>query len=318
MQTKYRWLKGISFSLFSLGMSTQVHAAGFDTDFRIPAAIFDYNYQIGSEWGKKEVSSAEMDASEVLNKIANSTARVRGGGTGFYLGEFEGEYIMATNHHVCPDFNTCASQLTVFPVLDIKTRVHRLIGSWSSVDFALFTVELTDDEATALAPYANAIAFSTVLEKGLELMTVGFGVANNPLRRLMANYDSHCKVFSESGDYRFIADPDDFNPADYKAWSFSNGCDISHGDSGSAMIDRQNGNVVGIIWTGRIPKDPKVRDDAYLDQIFDEQDADVWKHLSYAVPAQKIGQKLDELANDDATAEEDKAILKSILTENGG
>ncbi len=299
--------------LFSLGLAGSAYAN--KAQLRLPngLALQNDDYQIGSEWGKKEVTAATMAENAVLNHIAHSTAKVRGGGTGFYLGEIGGEYVMATNHHVCPDFETCNASATVFPLLNIRTQVLRLLGSWNSVDFALFTIDLSPEDAERLAPYANVINFTDELEKGLELMTVGFGVANNPMRRLMANMDSHCKVFSDSGDYRFLADPDDFNPANYKAWSFSNGCDISHGDSGSAMLNRQTGEVVGIIWTGRIPKDSRVRKDVYLDQIFEAGHSDVWKHLSYAVPAQKIGEKLSELAADGATSEQDKTIMNTIL-----
>src|SRR5690606_34729203 len=96
---------------------------------------------------------------------------------------------------------------------------------------------------------------------------------------LVANQDNDCIVYSETDDVRFMADPDDLNPGDYSVWSFANGCDVSHGDSGSAMVDRNTGEIVGIIWTGRIPKDKKVQDPAYLDSIYSSSSEDVWKQL---------------------------------------
>ena len=48
------------------------------------------------------------------------------------------------------------------------------------------------------------------------------------------------------------------------------------------------GEVVGIISTGKIPKNPVVREAAFLTRIFDESAEEVWQELSYAVPASKI------------------------------
>jgi hypothetical protein len=52
--------------------------------------------------------------------------------------------------------------------------------------------------------------------------------------------------------------------------------------------------VVGILTTGKIPKDAKVREASYLKNIFEDSSEDVWKELSYVVPASKI----QEIAGD--------------------
>jgi hypothetical protein len=100
-----------------------------------------------------------------------------------------------------------------------------------------------------------------------------------------------------------MADPDELNPGSYQAWSFANGCDVSHGDSGSAMVDRDSGDVVGIIWTGRIPKTPDIQDSKVLDDLLRTQSPRIWKELSYAVPAAKIREVLQRILNEDSTLE---------------
>src|SRR3712207_6050691 len=89
-----------------------------------------------------------------------------------------------------------------------------------------------------------------------------------------------------------MADPDELNPGPYKAWSFSHACDISHGDSGSAMVDRRTGEVVGIVWTGRIPKSAEYQNSATLMELLRLPQPAIWNQLSYAVPAVKMAEVL--------------------------
>src|SRR5690606_7562892 len=122
------------------------------------------------------------------------------------------------------------------------------------------TIDVKPDDEHLLVGVGKNMAFNSPIYKGQKLLTIGHGVANNEDQKLVANQDDDCIVYSEGNDIRFMADPDDLNPGDYSVWSFANGCDVSHGDSGSAMVDRLTGDIVGIIWTGRIPKDKKVQD----------------------------------------------------------
>ena len=275
-------------------------------------------YQIGAEFGKKQVTAATL-ATETPGfvRTARATGRTSNGGTAFYLGKFNGEHIMATNHHVFENDNDCAISRITLPFLAENAQGHfdctHLIGSWDSVDFALFVITVSNPEDEArLAAIARNVDFNVELKRGEPLLTIGFGIANNPGRNMMANQDSDCKVFSADGDYRLLADPDELNPGPYKAWSFINGCDVSHGDSGSAMVDRLTGQIVGIIWTGKIPKKPEVREPGYTDRILASDSPEIWTELSMAVPAPKIGEHLRTIANDRNTAQRDKDILHSI------
>lgn len=274
----------------------------------------DLRYQIGTEWGKKPVSNEQLaKESEAFQRAAKATARV-GGGTSFYLGVFNGKHIMATNHHVMPGASNCGGRSVSFPLMGITLRCQEFIGHWTAIDLALFVLSTpTPTEAAELAKVGRNFSFSRDIMKGDELMTIGFGIADNPNRALVGNQDSDCRVFSKDAEYQFMADPDELNPADYRAWSFANGCDVSHGDSGSAMVDRKTGDVLGIIWTGRIPKEQKVQTAEFLKDIYDTNSNEVWKHLSYSVPAKKMGEVLADVVSSPDTSAEAAKTISAIL-----
>lgn len=269
-------------------------------------------YQLGSVWGKLPVNEDDLPAQTAgFQRMAKATAKV-GGGTGFVLGEFEGEIVMATNHHVLETASDCDAAPIVFPLLDTRVRCKKFLGSWSDVDLTLFTVTMIKPKQRAeLLAVAQNFSFKRKLSPEMPLLTIGFGIADNPQRKMVANQDDDCKVFSGQEDFRFMADPDELNPGPYKAWSFALGCEVSHGDSGSAMAARDNGEVVGIIWTGRIPKSPLVQDSDYLKELLMSRGDNIWKELSYAVPAVKIHEVLSKVFAGSNTAE--GKIVKAVL-----
>ena len=279
------------------------------------AASSTDQYRLGSEWGKVKVTDEIMSRETwAFQRAALATARV-GGGTGFYLGKFNGLHLVATNYHVCGSAWECLNQSARFPLLNLKLKMNKFLGSWSDVDLAILAISVkTDAEEQALEQIAGNFAFRAELYPGQELITIGFGVAGNSSGALMAGQDSDCKVFSGRNEFRKMNDPDALNPGDYASWSFANGCDVSHGDSGSAMVDRRTGDVVGIIWTGKIPKAGRVQDSSYLSDLLAHPDEAIWTELSYAVPAPKIAEKLGEVAR--ATTNADlRATLLSLIGE---
>ena len=102
------------------------------------------------------------------------------------------------------------------------------------------------------------------------------------------------------------------NPADYKAWSFAVGCDASHGDSGSAMVDRESGKVVGIIWTGKFPKVENVQHSDYLNKMLASNSAEIWQELNYAVPSMKIQMIIQATILNEKLDSKVKTILQEV------
>ncbi len=271
------------------------------------------DYLIGDEFGKKPVDASVLaTATDAYRRAARATAKV-GGATGFYLGKFAGVHVMATNHHVYSTMS-CSGRSVTFPLLDnLSVPCKRMFGTWPSVDLALFEVTVRPADEAKLAEVAANFTFHDEIRKGDELITIGFGVAGNARRVMMGNQDADCRVMSKDGEYQLMADPDELNPGRYKAWSFSHACDISHGDSGSAMVDRKTGRPVGIVWTGRIPKSSRVQSSSYLQEVLDTDHADVWKELNYAVPATKIREHLQTVIGAGATSADAKRVLAALI-----
>ena len=270
------------------------------------------DYQIGDEWGKVTVKREALDGEPAAYaRAARATARY-GGGTAFYLGKFNGHHLVGTNHHVQPHLR-CRGMLS-FTALEVEAPCRKVLGHLPEVDFAIIEIDLNRSQEAKLAPVARNFAFDRPIRQGMPLITIGHGVANNPTRLLMGNRDDDCKVFSGDDDFRKMADPDELNPGNYEAWSFANGCDVSHGDSGSAMVDRDSGDVVGIIWTGRVPKKPDIRDSKVLDDLIRTQSPRIWKELSYAVPAAKIRETLQRVLDQSTDLEpETREAIEALV-----
>ncbi len=269
------------------------------------------DYRIGDEWGKKPVTLDELNrASPSFRRAALATAHI-GPATGFYLGKFHGAHVMATNHHVFP-IDNCSERTARFVLLGVNAHCETFLGTWEEVDLTLFTIHLSEQDEAKLLPVAGNFRMHEDIFAGEKLLTIGFGIAGNPTDQLMANQDSDCYVFSQASDFRLMADPDKFNPASYRAWSFSLGCDVSHGDSGSAIVDRASSAVVGIIWTGRIPKSPSTQSSKFLTRMFQERQNGIWEDLSYAVPAKKIGELLQRLT-EKSLPEQTRGIFLEML-----
>lgn len=274
----------------------------------------DIRYQLGSEWGKKAVKFDDVSSYPLsFQKAALATVKV-GGATGFYIGEHNGYHLVATNHHVLPRRGACLGRKVKFDMLGKSFVCKKFFGHWTDIDFALFAIDVkSQEDAQALSAISIDMDFYSQVYQGQKLLTIGFGAANNPRRQLVGNIDADCKVFSQAGDYRFMDDPDVLNPGSYKAWSFALGCDVSHGDSGSAIVDRLSGKVVGIIWTGKIPKKSKVQDSAYLSQMLSNNSPEIWMELNYAVPATKIKEVLQNLIDRGNLDEITTSTLQQLL-----
>lgn len=272
------------------------------------------DYRVGDEWGKRHVTRDSMKSETAsFQRAALATARV-GGATGFVLGRFAGELVVATNYHVMNASYRCRNSRVRFPLLGIEGTCERILGTWSDIDLTLFVLRTSSEADTLkLLEVAANFNFQNDVVREQKLLTIGFGTAANENRNLMANQDSDCYVFSDTGEYRFMTDPDRYNPGSYRAWSFALGCDVSHGDSGSAIVDRDTSEVVGIIWTGNIPKSSFVQNSQNLQDIFQRKDGMIWQELNYAVPAKKIGEHIQGVIAKGSLNARDLAVLKAVL-----
>lgn len=290
-----------STSAFAL-LPTPMLMAGTDT------------YRIGDEWGKQPISDEDMAALPALERTAHATASV-GGATGFLLGKFNNQWILATNYHVCPRERSCLGDWVDFTKGSFRLRVSKFLKSWTAIDLSLLVLEVDSgsSEEKYLEKYGRNFAFNGSWTPGMELVTVGFGAAGNPWREMVGTWDSDCKVFSQTEDVRFLPDPDQLNPGPYSTWSIAVGCDVSHGDSGSSMVNRTTGEVIGIVWTGKMPKSKRVQDSQYLTQMLNSNSPEIWQELNFVVPASAMLNVIRESVNKDNLDPNARSTLEQLI-----
>lgn len=265
----------------------------------IPVIAFSKSYQVGSKWSKKYISKADASF-QVLKK---SVGEVGSRATVFYVGQKNGKHLGITNYHVCPKLestpllnkNHCDGQGVSFFYVQNK-RGKSLRGviknvpvAMKSLDLSIVEISFTDSHEFESKPTPLKLS-SEKPYMGQELISVGYGSYNNEYGVLMIEEDSfECQVFSK--DLRLVSDPDTYNPVGYKVNSFLHGCDVSHGDSGSPILDRNTMEVVGLLWTGKYPKADSISQDGFHQLPIEF----LWSELNYASPGHLIQEALEQL-----------------------
>ncbi len=260
--------------------------------FSFPTLIYSKTYRVGENWDRREISKASED----LQFLKESVGEVGARATLFYIGQKNGKHLAITNFHVCPALNTsltksinrCINQRVSF----FNFRNHRgrpLRGRIISVPFT----EKSLDLSVVVIDFENLFEFDrspTPLKLSNQmpyqfqkLISVGYGIYNNEFGLLTIEENSFdCQVFSQQ--IKQVKDPDTLNPVPYRVKSFLHGCDVSHGDSGSPILDRASLEVVGLLWTGKYPKHNLVSQAGFENLPLEF----LWKELNYASPAYLI------------------------------
>ncbi len=298
-------MKSVFFLLATLTLTLTVNSCGASPKRslrELPSNLTSFvsidDYRVGPEWGKSKIDSQALATmTPQLQRASKATAFVglgfSGGATAFALREKDGAVWLATNHHVIGNKAACSKATIKFPHLGISgLKCQKIIGTWKDIDLTVFEIAPTSEANKALIlSVAKNFAFDQSIVKGTKMFTAGFGVAGNSLQRnMMGSQDDDCKVFSADDEFRFMKDPDEVNPGPDLVWGFATGCDISHGDSGSAVLNRETGELMGIIFTGKIPKVASVQSRDWLDDAYNTSSENVWKELNFAVPASKINE----------------------------
>ena len=97
--------------------------------------VADWVYRVGDEWSKKvlarrDLKNKKLKFVEELRRTAEATAKVAKG-TGFYLGQFNGFHLIATNYHVHIRLVTEPEDYKEieFPFLDLSFNFGRTFGA---------------------------------------------------------------------------------------------------------------------------------------------------------------------------------------------
>ena len=289
-------------------------------------AVNDLVYRVGDEWGKKvlvrrDLRNKKLEFVEVLRRTAKATAKVAKG-TGFYLGQFNGFHLIATNYHVHrrlvtePEFY----KEIEFPFLDLSFNYGQTFGAWLEIDLALFAINISEEsrwDRKELQSVAKNFSFDYPITRNQKFLTVGFGRAKNHYSDMVGTWDSDCKVFSGDNEFRIKYGLDE-NGKKVGTWAFAVGCDASDGDSGSPVVTRDTGDIIGLLW-GVAPRTPIAQSSQSLDNMIKENSPAIWKSLNYAVPAAKIKEfLLDKIKSGAITDKvERKTILAFLGVEHG-
>lgn len=205
-------------------------------------------------------------------------------GTAFVVGSRGSEIILATNYHVMPKKLPCT---VYFTTLGTSASCKRFLGSWKNIELTLFTVTPKNNAFNPLK--ASAIALDgTPLKRGYRLFTMGYGYYKNKAGRLTVEKSEYCRVFSDNT--RFIS-----ANAGYGAYSFAHGCEISSSDSGSPIFDFETGKAVGIQWAATVREKDNIIEESFLNNLMTTPTITTWSSLNYAVPAQYIIEKLNQI-----------------------
>lgn len=270
-----------------------------------------FEIQIGSEWTRTFSVYSGLDLRSVQREIPLqngdrsinsflspeenlilSTVLVESG-SGFYLGKHKGVHVIATNKHVLSgscyspqDFTQSESVLIKMSALNIEFDCVCIIGSWSDVDLTLIAVapRKKSDEQVLQHIGLRFSAYPAELNEGL--ITAGHGIKNGSV--LTHDISKNCRVFSDTEWVKYLRDPDTHSPSNGKVWSIAHGCNISHGDSGSALVSLETGRVLGMNWTvGNLPRSQDIYEDSFLENM-DILDSRIWTDLNYGASSCSI------------------------------
>lgn len=255
--------------------------------------------QVGPTWDAKIVSKEFLrERNDFLTtKLSENTVKVstfHNKGTGFYLGKYRGLHIIATSAHVLTNVAGCglSTVFIQFPLAEKVFTCHQLIGIFADVDFALMAIKSESPFFDNLNPLKLAKEMPL---KGAPLLSTGFGNERNSDLNMTLKEDKHCTTFSETDELKRISNQDEQKPRSIP--SVAVGCDFSQGDSGSPIIDKEQGEVIGVTWSIMSPKAKLIKSEAYLDQLLSTSDSAVWRNLALAVPAFEIRQSLIRWTN---------------------
>ena len=266
--------------------------------------------QVGDVYSKtpfkevyKKLNNSKIDKlieNTILINVKASSGYSRG--TGFYIGKHFSKHLFLTNAHVM-DKKECKGARIAFLKGDLK--IGR--GDCGSVLISLFKNELSDltlfsvkdDQLSGFIGKGLEIDFDYKVNSRDLLVQHGFGLkslrADSRAQGKLIKFnprvamDNDCAIAGPSG---VVAD---FVDQKIK-YNMALGCDMTSGDSGSAIMNRESGKVIGLLWGAG--KDPKRRDrisSAELwDSVFGSRDPRIWENMSYAISLKEVLPEIKE------------------------
>ena len=279
-------------------------------------------YVIGSTWDRVEINEKTAlpdNVSLLLRSIVitgypiintGERLKLRQVGTAMYLGKIDGLHLVGTAIHV---FNNdyaasvqeaCMVNVFHFPIgPKFAMTGAKLIGAYPEIEFAICALDMSSEQEKALSSIILPIKinWNKSLNRDLALTTIGFGVHKNEHIGL--------PLYENSNDCKLFFGEDDMIYRD-NILSAAIGCYSSAGDSGSPVVDRITGELIGIIWGVREEK--RALSSENLNELRENMPMDLWNDLTIISPINNIKTYLKKVYANTKDPQERK-VLKELL-----
>ncbi len=244
--------------------------------------------QIGEEWSRTTYDG-KLTSTEALNSAIKATARVdlkNEQGSAFYLGKFNGVHLMLTNYHVLSEQEVCRTGKVYFAYLQKSFRCGLIIDKFRDLEATFFTIRVDKKDEYRFENIALKFDFVNEYKPGHRLVTAGYGIERNNNGKLTYENSQTCVVATTT--YKTVLLTVQSEEKSYKARSFVHACEISSGDSGSAVISESTGKVVGLNWATSTSKPIALLNSLNVYEWIEKQSNLLWSYMSYAVPGGEI------------------------------
>jgi len=248
--------------------------------------------QVGDEYSKISYKNLyQIQENPYIDKQIENTVLINVGsgdrmnrGTGFYIGKHNNRHIFITNAHVM-GANKCRSAKITF----INKNFGRSSADCDSILFSMYKNEESDITVFTI----SGPDLENFIGEGLEiewdestiartsLSQAGFGLKRVTKRdkltdfKMNLNIDSDCVVSS--------ADNKLYNLENFSITNtFFTGCDAAGGDSGSSLISKTTGKVVGLLW-GTANYRGYINSSTYWNELIGTDDVRLYQYSSFAI-----------------------------------
>jgi hypothetical protein len=251
--------------------------------------------QVGEQWSRI-FYDGQLTGDEALNSLLKATARIdlkKQSGTAFYVGKFLDRHIMVTNNHVLSTTADCENSGRVyFQYLDRKFRCSRIISRFKNIELTFFSIRVSAKDEYLFENLALKFDFANEHFPNEKIITAGHGYHLNSNYYLTYENSSTCVIATPTNDPHFLEVKNDSGT--FNAWSFIHACEISPGDSGSAIVSEATGRVIGVNWATSSAKPAILQNSNVVFDWIKTQNPLLWGSLSQGIPNSVILQSIRE------------------------
>ena len=287
-------------------------------------------YQIGESWDRKLLKPLlEQEPNPILEKLAKSYALAqyyellmgkdhptnRSGSV--YFGSFKGYGVFSLPYHGLIQKNnptkiktaTCNDFKFSSPAIKKKRiRSHKQILSLPNEDIVFCLVDLKDTDHNLIAAKIN---WDQDFQKPVELITLGIGSRfPNDGFGITVDFSHECRSLVPLKESQYYQPDNKIDPGNYR---LAMGCDVSHGNSGDGVFEKQTGKYVGMVISTSRYTFPHLASRA-MNGTLEKQK--LYRETSQIIPIPFIKEAMEKLLESDDTPLEQKDFIHWIFSQS--